>query len=119
MLKGQQGGKQERLVLSYDSFIYNHQFERKLPVELFFYTRRGLTSLAIIASAPLISIVYMKYVVLAGMVYFMQGYIRTKLKFSSKYTIIESGFKDEAKNGVLLISLLAKQRKKIYNSKNQ
>ena len=106
-------------IVSYDAFVYNYQFQRKIPVGWYFLTRKGLIGVTISACGFLfVPAPYTQYVVMGGVVYVALSFLKTKLLFDSKLTMIgKDKWADEKVKAILGFSKISWALKRAYNAR--
>ena len=108
-------------LVSYESFIFNHQFQRKIPIGWHFFSRSGTIAILILLCSYLfLPVEYKQYGILLGFYYFLQSYVKTKLLFLSKISFSDKNTWDDEKNKTLLLfSKLSWAQKIHYNRLNK
>ena len=97
--------------ISYEGFIYGHQFARKISIAYFFLTRKAIIVMILNVAAywyfyngsdiPL----WQRLIPFVITAYLLKMYISTKLKTVAKLKMIpKNGWKDEKADSVLLLS---------------
>lgn len=111
--------------VSYEGFIFNYQFQRRLPIGLFVYTRISLLTLVVSISATLILSSmgeeyqeYVFYPLIAAGIFLIFRFPKCKLTFSSKLGLIhKNGSNDEEEKSIYTFSKISWFLKKHYNAK--
>lgn len=107
-------------IVSYDAFVYNHQFQRKIPIGWYFVTRKGMLGILISLGGFLFAPPpYTQYVMMAGVVYIALSFLKTKLIFTSKLNAIEKNkWVDEKFKSILVFSKISWAFKNYYGKRS-
>jgi len=104
--------------VTYHSFIFDHQFQRKAGIGEYIFTKKGLILLsgAIIASLVM-PIEQGRYASLFLIGLFLYFFVSSKLKFNAKlhYLLGRSG-SDEDSDSIFFFSKISLSKKKQYNA---
>jgi len=116
---------QRNTKVSYEGFIFNYQFQRKLPISLFVYTKTSILSILLGLSGTLFFYysgeVYEEYLfyplIFAG-IFLIYKFPRSKLTFSSKLGLIHKNkSNDEEEKSIYIFSKISWFLKTHYNIK--
>ena len=111
--------------ISYDNFIFNYQFQRRIPIGLYMYTRTSLVSLFLGLSGSFSLhyfhfIEYQWYPFVLSVFFLVWRFPRVKLTFDSRIGMIHKNrTNDEDEKSILIFSKITWFQKKYYNNKKK
>jgi len=116
---------QKNTKVSYEGFIFNYQFQRKIPIGYFIYTRVSILSIlaAVISTVTFYYLgeeyeEYLFYPLIAAGIFLIIRFPKCRLTFSSKLGLIHKNkSNDEEEKSIYLFSKISWFLKKHYNAK--